>query len=233
MLEAVSMRSSYDDSEAIRVYILDDHEVVRRGLRDLLEDKGMVVVGESGSAAEASRRIPALTPHVAVLDARLADGTGIEVCRNVRAVDPRITCLILTAHDDRLALRAAVLAGAAGYVLKQIASQDLAASIRRVAAGEVLFDVEDEQEALDGVAEETGRPTFEGLSRQEARVLELIGLGLTNREIGQEMSLAETTVKNYVSSVLAKLGFARRTQAALYVAREGQGNPGRARNAGT
>ena len=196
----------------LRLFILDDHELVRQGLRDLLEAEGMEVVGETGSAAEASRRIPALRPDVAVLDGRLVDGTGVEVCREVRALDPGIKCLILTSYDDGQALRAAVLAGAAGYVLKQIGNHDLVRGIRRVAAGESLFEPGVEQKVLDGLDEEVRvSPRLAGLSVQERKVLGFIGQGMTNRQIGREMFLAEKTVKNYVSSVLAKLGFERRT----------------------
>ena len=209
--------------DAIRVFILDDHELVRQGLRDLLEHEGMDIVGESDSAHEAGRRIPALKPDVAVLDGRLSDGTGIEVCREVRSVDPRIRCLILTSYDDDQALRAAILAGASGYVLKQIRSHDLANAIRRAAKGESLFDPILRDAALRGiVAGGMPDPRLDVLSPQERRVLELIGHGLTNRQIGEELRLAEKTVKNYVSSMLAKLGFERRTQAALYLAQTGQ-----------
>jgi DNA-binding NarL/FixJ family response regulator len=209
--------------EGIRVFILDDHELVRQGLRDLLEHEGMEIVGESESAQEAARRIPALKPHVAVLDGRLADGTGIEVCREVRSVDPHIRCLILTSYDDEQAMRAAVLAGAAGYVLKQIRSHDLANAIRRAAAGESLFAPGIQESVVNGLThEDISDPLLDTLSPQERRVLHLIGQGLTNRQIGEELFLAEKTVKNYVSSLLAKLGFERRTQAALYLAQAGQ-----------
>ncbi|WP_305072163.1 response regulator transcription factor [Pseudarthrobacter sp. BIM B-2242] len=203
----------------IRVFILDDHELVRRGLQDLLESEGFVVVGMSGSAAEAARRIPALRPDVAVLDARLPDGTGIEVCRDVHSVDETINCLILTSYDDEQALRGAVLAGASGYVLKEIGGSDLIGAIRRAANGESLFDADLKARIIQGLAEpERVDPWIEMLTRQERRVLELIGEGLTNRQIGEHMLLAEKTVKNYVSSLLAKLGFERRTQAAVHAA---------------
>lgn len=212
-------------AEAIRVFILDDHELVRQGLRDLLEHEGMHVVGESESAHEAARRIPALKPHVAVLDGRLSDGTGIEVCREVRSVDPTIRCLILTSYDDEQAVRAAVLAGASGYVLKQIRNHDLANAIRRAAAGESLFAPGVKELAVSGISQdEVSDPLLDSLSPQERRVLHLIGEGMTNRQIGEELYLAEKTVKNYVSSLLAKLGFERRTQAALYLAQAGQGH---------
>jgi DNA-binding NarL/FixJ family response regulator len=199
------------------VFILDDHELVRQGLRDLLEDEGFEVVGETGSAAEATRRIPALHPDISVLDGRLPDGTGIEVCRDVRSVDPDLRCLILTSYDDEQALRGAVLAGASGYVLKQIRSNDLVDGIRRAAAGETLFEPGIEERVIEGLSEIPTDPRLESLSAQEKKVLALIGRGLTNRQIGEELFLAEKTVKNYVSSILAKLGFERRTQAAVYV----------------
>jgi DNA-binding NarL/FixJ family response regulator len=205
--------------DGIRVFILDDHELVRRGLEDLLESEGFVVVGKSGSAAEAARRIPALRPDVAILDARLPDGTGIEVCRDVHSVDETINCLILTSYDDEQALRGAVLAGAAGYVLKEIAGSDLIGALRRAARGESLFDADLKARIVQGLAEpERVDPRIAGLTNQERRVLEFIGEGLTNRQIGERMMLAEKTVKNYVSSLLAKLGFERRTQAAVHVA---------------
>ncbi|PTT65983.1 response regulator [Arthrobacter sp. HMWF013] len=203
----------------IRVFVLDDHELVRRGLQDLLESEGFVVVGMSGSAAEAARRIPALRPDVAILDARLPDGTGIEVCRDVHSVDETINCLILTSYDDEQALRGAVLAGASGYVLKEIGGSDLIGALRRAARGESLFDADLKARIVQGLAEpERVDPRVASLTPQERRVLELVGEGLTNRQIGERMLLAEKTVKNYVSSLLAKLGFERRTQAAVHVA---------------
>ncbi|HEY8294434.1 MAG TPA: response regulator transcription factor [Micrococcaceae bacterium] len=202
------------------VYILDDHELVRRGLAELLEGEGFAVVGSSGSAAEATRQIPALRPDVCVLDARLPDGTGIEVCRDVRAVDPSLRCLILTSYDDEQAVRGAVLAGAAGYVLKEIGGTDLVSALRRAAGGESLFDAALKSRVVRGLAEpEHPDPRVAMLTAQERKVLNLIGQGMTNRQIGQELFLAEKTVKNYVSSLLAKLGFERRTQAAVYVTR--------------
>ena len=206
-------------NDGIRVFILDDHELVRRGLEDLLESEGFVVVGMSGSAAEAARRIPALRPDVAILDARLPDGTGIEVCRDVHSVDATINCLILTSYDDEQALRGAVLAGASGYVLKEIGGSDLIGALRRAANGESLFDAELKARIVQGLAEpEHVDPSIAVLTRQERRVLEFIGEGLTNRQIGERMLLAEKTVKNYVSSLLAKLGFERRTHAAVHMA---------------
>lgn len=207
--------------DPIRVFILDDHELVRRGLQDLLESEGFVVVGMSGSAAEATRRIPALHPDVSVLDARLPDGTGIEVCRDVRSVDATLRCLILTSYDDEHALRGAVLAGAAGYVLKEITGSDLIGAVRRAARGESLFDADLKARIIQGLTEpKRVDPRVASLTPQERRVLELVGQGLTNRQIGDRMLLAEKTVKNYVSSLLAKLGFERRTQAAVHMAHE-------------
>ncbi len=202
----------------ITVFILDDHELVRRGLKELLEGEGFSVIGSSGSALEATRLIPALHPDVCVLDARLPDGTGIEVCRNVRSVDPSLQCLILTSYDDAQALRGAVLAGACGYVLKEIDGTDLLTSLRRTAKGETLFSPDVVAKVIQGLAEpERTDPRIAALTPQESRVLNLIGAGLTNRDIGREMFLAEKTVKNYVSSLLAKLGFVRRTQAAVFI----------------
>ena len=203
----------------IAVYLLDDHEVVRRGLRELLEvEADLDVVGESGSAPEAARRIPALRPDVMVLDGRLPDGSGVEVCRQVRSIDPGIRGIILTSYDDEAALTAAVAAGAAGYILKDIRGSDLVDSIRRVAAGESLLD----PDVVARLRAQWGHrnpldPRLAALSPQERRILECIGEGLTNRQIGETLSLAEKTVKNYVTSVLAKLGMERRTQAAVYI----------------
>jgi DNA-binding NarL/FixJ family response regulator len=201
----------------IRVFLLDDHEVVRQGLRALLESGGdIVVVGESGLAQEAAARIPALRPDVAVLDARLPDGSGIEVCRTVRAVDPAIKALILTSYDDDEALFAAIMAGAAGYVLKEITGQDLIGAVHQVAAGNSLIDPALTARVLERVRNGPGTaPELAGLTEQELKLLALIAEGLTNRQIGERMFLAEKTVKNYVSSILAKLGLERRTQAAV------------------
>ena len=205
------------DSEKIRVFLLDDHEIVRRGLHDLLESEGDIeIVGESGSAREATARIPALRPDVAVLDARLPDGSGIDVCRDVRSTDPSIKALILTSYDDDEALFAAIMAGAAGYVLKQIGAGDLVDSVRRVASGQSLIDPQLMARVLERVR--SGPPQHEelaGLTEQERKILALIAEGMTNRQIGERMHLAEKTVKNYVSSILSKLGLDRRTQAAV------------------
>jgi DNA-binding NarL/FixJ family response regulator len=201
----------------IRVYLLDDHEVVRRGLRDLLEGEGDIeIVGESGSAVDAGHRIPAIRPDVAVLDARLPDGGGIDVCREIRSIDPTIQALILTSFEDDEALFAAIMAGAAGYVLKQIKGTDLVDAVRRVAAGQSLLDPAVTARVLDRIRRGPEQPDeLKGLTEQERRILALVAEGLTNREIAQRMFLSEKTVKNYVSSLLAKLGMARRTQAAV------------------
>ncbi|GLY21400.1 DNA-binding response regulator [Micromonospora echinospora] len=205
----------------IRVFLLDDHEVVRRGLADLLTNSGDIeVVGESGSAQEAARRIPALRPDVAILDARLPDGNGIDVCRDVRAVDSSIKGLILTSYEDDEALFAAIMAGAAGYVLKQIRGTDLVDAVRRVAAGQSLLDPAITTRVLDRIRSGVEQPReLQSLTEQERRILEYVAEGLTNREIAGKMFLAEKTVKNYVSSVLAKLGLERRTQAAVLATR--------------
>ncbi|KOX10378.1 response regulator [Micromonospora profundi] len=205
----------------IRVFLLDDHEVVRRGLADLLQSSGDIeVVGESGSAQEAARRIPALRPDVAILDARLPDGNGIDVCRDVRAVDSSIKGLILTSYEDDEALFAAIMAGAAGYVLKQIRGTDLVDAVRRVAAGQSLLDPAITTRVLERIRNGVEEPReLKSLTEQERRILEYVAQGLTNREIAGKMFLAEKTVKNYVSSVLAKLGLERRTQAAVLATR--------------
>jgi DNA-binding NarL/FixJ family response regulator len=202
----------------IRVFLLDDHEIVRRGIRELLESEGDIeVVGESGLAQEAARRIPALRPDVAILDGRLPDGSGIDVCRQVRSVDPTIAGLILTSYDDDDALFAAIMAGAAGYILKQVGGNDLVETVRRVAAGQSTLDPSVTARVLDRLRNgPRADPELAALSAQEQRILELIGEGLTNREIAERMYLAEKTVKNYVSSMLAKLRLTSRTQAAIF-----------------
>ncbi|GID32319.1 response regulator [Paractinoplanes brasiliensis] len=205
----------------IRVFLLDDHEVVRRGLVDLLQSGGEIeVVGESGSAQEAARRIPALRPDVAILDARLPDGNGIDVCRDVRAVDSSIKGLILTSYEDDEALFAAIMAGASGYVLKQIRGTDLLDAVKRVAAGQSLLDPAVTARVLERIRNGVEQPReLAALTEQERRILEYVAEGLTNREIAARMFLAEKTVKNYVSSMLTKLGLERRTQAAVLATR--------------
>ena len=223
-MSIVSDPRSADAPSPIRVFLLDDHEVVRRGMREMLEaEPDFEVVGESGSAAEATRRIPALRPHVAVLDGRLPDGSGIDVCRDVRSQDPSIKALILTSYDDDDALFAAIMAGAAGYVLKQVRGNDLLDMIRRVAAGQSTLDPSVTAQVLERVR--SGPPkdkALDVLTDQEQKILDLIGQGMTNREIAKETHLAEKTVKNYVSSMLAKLGLSSRTQAAIFAVKHGQ-----------
>ena len=202
----------------VRVFLLDDHEIVRRGIAELLGEQGDIeVVGEAGTAAEALRRIPAANPDVAVLDARLPDGSGINVCRDVRSAMPSVRCLILTSYDDNDAIFAAVMAGASGYLLKEIRGSSLIDAIRQVASGRSLLDPAVTERLLTRLRE--GVPTDERLSSLTEREREILGLiadGLTNRQIGERLFLAEKTVKNYVSGLLAKLGMQRRTQAAVY-----------------
>ena len=201
----------------IRVFLLDDHEIVRRGIADLLSAADdMDVVGEAGTAAEALRRIPAVHPDVALLDGRLPDGSGIDVCREIRSSYPDIGCLILTSYDDDDALFAAVMAGASGYLLKEIRGSSLLDGIRQVKAGRSLLDPTVTERVMqrlrDGKAQD---PRLAGLTERERDILDLIADGLTNRQIGERLFLAEKTVKNYVSSLLAKLGMQRRTQVAV------------------
>ena len=198
---------------AVRVFLLDDHEVVRRGLKDLFDsEEGFEVGGESGSAKDAEARIPALRPDVAVLDGRLHDGSGVDVCRSIRSVDPSIRAIILTSYDDDEALFAAIMAGAAGYVLKQIMGNDLLDVVRKVADGQSLLDPAVTQRVLDRLRDGGASEPAEqrSLTRQERRILELVAEGLTNRQIGEKLFLAEKTVKNYVTSILTKLGLSRR-----------------------
>ncbi len=207
-------------TEPITVFLLDDHEVVRRGVKDLLEGDGdIVVIGEGGTAAEALARVPALRPQVAVLDVRLPDGDGVTVCRDLRSKMPELACLMLTSFADDDALYDAILAGAAGYVLKQIKGSDLVNAVRTVAGGGSLLDAKASarvmQRLRDDAAERERADPFAALTTQERNILDLIGEGLTNRQIGERMFLAEKTVKNYVSSLLAKLGLERRTQVAI------------------
>jgi len=204
-------------AEPVRVFLLDDHEVVRRGVRDLLElEDDLVVVGEGATAAEALTRIPALRPQVAVLDVRLPDGDGVTVCREIRSRMPEVACLMLTSFADDDALFDSIMAGAAGYVLKQIRGNDLVGAVRTVAAGGSLLDSRTTARVMARLRDQAEHnDPLAALSEQERRVLDLIGEGLTNRQIGERMFLAEKTVKNYVSNVLSKLGMQRRTQAAI------------------
>ena len=218
----------------IAVFLLDDHEIVRRGVRDLLEaEPDISVVGEAGTASSALARIPALKPDVAVLDVRLPDGDGVSVCREIRSRMPEVACLMLTSFGDDEALFDAIMAGAAGYVLKQIRGTDLVGAVRTVASGQSMLDPRAASQLMARLRDQSAkRDPLAGLSAQERKILELIGEGLTNRQIGERMFLAEKTVKNYVSALFAKLGMERRTQAAAYAVRvfddqhEGSGDSG-------
>jgi DNA-binding NarL/FixJ family response regulator len=206
--------------DPIRVFLLDDHEVVRRGVHDLLSDEPDIsVVGEAATAEQALVRVPALRPHVAVLDVRLPDGDGVSVCRELRSNMPELACLMLTSFDDEEALLDSIMAGASGYVLKQIQGSDLVSAVRTVAAGQSLLDANATTRLLTRLRggqeqdeEDEGLP---GLTPREREILALIGEGLTNRQIGQRLYLAEKTVKNHISRLLAKLGVERRVQAAV------------------
>ena len=205
----------------IRVFLVDDHEIVRRGIADIIDAAGdLQVVGESGTVRGTLGRVAATLPDVVVLDVRLGDGNGVDLCRDIRSAFPDIACLMLTAFDDDEASRLAVVAGAAGYVLKDIRGQKLVDGIRLVARGQSLIA----SGLRDRVAAELHRPMMSAdaaisLTLRESQVLQLIADGLTNRQIGERLELAEKTVKNYVSSLLAKLGMESRTQAAVYGAR--------------
>jgi two-component system response regulator DevR len=216
--DEVTTDDGAEPAHIIRVFLLDDHELVRRGIADLLSSAPDIeVVGEAGTAAEALRRIPAARPDVAVLDARLPDGSGIDVCRDVRSSSPEIRCLILTSYDDNDALFAAVMAGASGYLLKEIRGTSLVDGIRQVGQGKSLLDPAVTERLLTRLRE--GAPKderVESLTDREREILDLIADGLTNRQIGEHLFLAEKTVKNYVSGLLAKLGMSRRTQAAVF-----------------
>jgi two-component system response regulator DevR len=205
-------------TSTIRVFLMDDHELVRRGLVDLLRSEpDITVVGEAGTAADARARIPGARPDVALLDGRLPDGSGIDVCRDVRSSHPEIRCLILTSFDDDEALFSAIMAGASGYLLKEVGGSNLVAGIRQVAAGHSLIDPAVTQKLLDRLrnpVKETSK--LDQLTPREREILDLITDGCTNRQIGETLFLAEKTVKNYVSILLTKLGMQRRTQAAVY-----------------
>jgi two-component system response regulator DevR len=208
-------------SDAVRVFLLDDHEIVRRGVKDLLEaEADLEVVGEAGTADEALARIPPTRPDVAVLDVRLPDGDGVQVCREIRSRHPEVQCLILTSFADDEALVQAIMSGASGYVLKQIKGADIVEAVRFVAKGQSLLDPSITARVLERLHK--GPEDDERLARlspQERNILGLIADGLTNRQIAEQVHLAEKTVKNYVSNLLAKLGMERRTQAAVYAAR--------------
>ena len=211
----------------IRVFLVDDHEIVRRGIAQLIDaEPDLAVVGEAGTFSEAGRRIEATQPDVAVLDVRLPDGNGIDLCRDIRSTHPDIACLILTAYDDDDALRSAVLAGASGYVLKDIRSRALIDAVRRVAAGGTIQSAAVLRQAATALHPDVhDAAPGPALSLRESQVLALIAEGLTNREIGARLGLAEKTVKNYVSGLLAKLGMERRTQAAVYGAERRHNRP--------
>jgi two-component system response regulator DevR len=205
-------------TDTIRVFLMDDHELVRRGLVDLLKSESdITVVGEAGTAAEALRRIPSAKPDVALLDGRLPDGSGIDVCRDVRSTNPDIRCVILTSFDDDEALFSAIMAGASGYLLKEVGGSNLVAGIRQVAAGQSLIDPAVTQKLLDRLRNPVKASSkVDQLTPREREILNLIADGYTNRQIGDTLFLAEKTVKNYVSILLTKLGMQRRTQAAVY-----------------
>jgi DNA-binding NarL/FixJ family response regulator len=205
----------------IRVFLLDDHEVVRVGVRRLLDaEPGIEVVGEASTATQALTRVPALRPDVAMLDVRLPDGDGVSVCRDIRsAIDPPPACLMLTSFPDDEALFTAIMAGASGYLLKQVSGTDLVGAVRRIAAGESLLDPALTAAVLERLRKPPPNqedPLYESLTEQERRILDLIAEGKTNRQIAEQMYLAEKTVKNYVSGLLRKLGMERRTEAAVY-----------------
>jgi two-component system response regulator DevR len=206
------------EEQTIRVFLLDDHEVVRRGLADLLASQpGFEVVGEAGSAEQAIARIPAAKPHVAILDARLPDGSGIDVCREIRSQLPETYCMILTSYDDEDAVLASVLAGASGYVLKEVRGNALVDAVRQVALGRSLIPPDVIAQVMERVRAGNNEDSkVSALTEREREVLDLIADGLTNKQIGERLFLAEKTVKNYVSSLLGKLGMERRTQAAVF-----------------
>ncbi|HEY7147395.1 MAG TPA: response regulator transcription factor [Streptosporangiaceae bacterium] len=225
--DSAGQDSAGQDSPAARpvtVFLLDDHEIVRRGVRDLLSaETDIEVIGEAGTAAAALARIPALRPDVAVLDVRLPDGDGVAVCREIRSAQSAPACLMLTSYGDDQALLGAIMAGAAGYVSKQTCGSDLVAAVRAVAAGRSTLDPDAAQRVMARLRERmVSVDPLSALTEQEKRVLELIGEGLTNRQIADRMFLAEKTAKNYVSSLLTKLGMQRRSQAAAFVTRLNQ-----------
>jgi two-component system, NarL family, response regulator DevR len=214
-------RRGHNGAMAIRVFLLDDHEIVRRGVRELLEaEDDLEIVGEADTAERALARVSATRPDVAVLDVRLPDGDGVEVCREVRSRHPDVACIMLTSFADDEAVYAAILAGASGYVLKQVRGDDLVDGIRRVANGESLLDPAVTTRVLERLrSQQVEEDELSALTDQERKILDLIAEGLTNRQIGEQLFLAEKTVKNYVSNLLSKLGMSRRTEAAAYAAR--------------
>ena len=221
-MESGGLESPAEAMRPVTVFLLDDHEVVRQGLRTLLERRGEItVIGESGSAQEAARRIPALRPDVAVVDVRLPDGTGIEVCRTIRSIDPGIAVLVLTSYDQDEAVFAAIMAGASAYLLKEVNGADLADAVVRVAAGQSLLDPAVTARVLARLRSgPPSDPIGNHLTPKERQVLALIGEGYTNRQIGNRLNLTEKTTKNYVSAILGKLGVQSRTQAAVIAAHQ-------------
>jgi DNA-binding NarL/FixJ family response regulator len=217
----------HNGAVSIRVFLLDDHELVREGIRQLLEsDEEIEVVGEATTAAEAVVRIPLARPDVAILDVRLEDGSGIEVCRDMRSALPDLVCLMLTSYADDEALYASVMAGASGYVLKRIRAGELIEDVKKVAGGASLMDPRAVARVVERIRKGPEEdPRTADLSPQERRILDLIAVGRTNRQIAAEMILAEKTVKNYITSLLAKLRMTSRTEAAVYAARR-EGKPG-------
>ncbi len=207
-----------DTHMTISVFLLDDHDLVRTGIRSLLETEDDIqVIGEASSIEQAKDRIPALMPQVAILDVRLPDGNGIDLCRHVRDAHPEIACLMLTSFADDEALMAAIMAGSSGYVLKDVKGTDFVSAVRSVAAGKSLLDPGTTKRLLDHLRRQNENEDVRSkLTPQEREVLDLIAKGLTNRQISNEIHLAEKTVKNYVSNILAKLGVAHRTEAAIY-----------------
>jgi len=216
-----------DSRSAIKVFLLDDHQLVREGLRALFEaDGGIEVVGEAARASEALERIPATRPQVAVLDVRLPDGSGVEVCRQIRSENPEVACLMLTSFADDHALIDAVLAGASGYVLKEVGASDLVGDIRKVATGHSLIDPELASRVTSRLRARRLEERQVRLTSQEQKILDLIAEGRTNRQIAQDLYLSEKTVKNYVSNLLSKLGMSRRTEAAVWAVRHSSGPAG-------
>lgn len=211
-----------DVDVALRIFLVDDHEVVRRGVRDLLEaEADFQVVGEAGTVADALHRIASAEADVAVLDVRLPDGNGVELCRELRSNYPALACLMLTSFDEDEALLEAIVAGASGYVLKQVKGSDIVNAVRQVGAGHSLLDPAMTRRVIDRLRNGTAvDQKLAGLSGQERRILDLLAEGMTNRQIASDMFLAEKTVKNYVSNLLTKLGMSRRTEAAVYAARQ-------------
>jgi len=216
----VNRHSPYGCFVPVRVLLVDDHEVVRRGLREMLDDEDDIeVVAEAGGVAEAVTRAASAKPDVAVVDVQLPDGTGVELCKRLRALPDGPRCLVLTAFDDEEALVGAIMAGASGYLLKQVRGQDLVTAVREVAAGRSLLDPVTTSRVLNRMRHPAPPDVLSTLTEQERRVLDLIGEGMTNRQIAERLFVAEKTVKNYVTAVLAKLGMERRAQAAAWVAR--------------